>query len=74
MSLEDVTDTQKSLSALLFVTSKKAWLDVGGFDNIHIGCDNRYCGKLKQKGYRLYVLRGLYVYHWYRQEENGCVV
>ena len=51
----------------MFVTSKKAWYEVGGFrENGLIGVDTNYVGKLKAKGYKIYLLKGLYVYHWYR--------
>lgn len=63
----DITDSPFSPSALVFVTHKKAWQKVGGFsERKHIGCDNDYCGRLKRSGYRLFIVKGLYVYHWYR--------
>lgn len=62
----DITDSQFPLSALVFVTHKNAWQKAGGFSEKHIGCDSDYCGKLKRNGYRLFIIKGLYVYHWYR--------
>ena len=66
-AVQDVTDSQFSPSALMFVTSKKAWYEVGGFRETGlIGVDTNYVGKLKAKCYKIYLLKGLYVYHWYR--------
>lgn len=65
--VQDITGSQFNPSALMFVTSKKAWYEVGGFrENGLIGVDTNYVGKLKDKGYKVYLLKGLYVYHWYR--------
>jgi len=66
--LQDVTDSRWKPSALVFITSKKAWKDIGGFkvQKSVIGIDTNYVGRLKEKGYRIYLLKGLYVYHWYR--------
>jgi glycosyltransferase involved in cell wall biosynthesis len=69
-------------SGMFILTSKKAWRDVGGFeeedkDVTHVwngketsfrcdrflGVDNDYCLKLREKGYKTYVLKGLYIYH-----------
>ena len=68
-TIQDVTDSQFSPSALMFATSKKAWYEVGGFraDGL-IGVDTNYIGKLKAKKYKIYLLKGLYVYHWYRSK------
>lgn len=66
-TVQDVTESQFNPSALMFVTSKKAWYDIGGFrETGFIGVDTNYVKRLKTKGYKIYLLKGLYVYHWYR--------
>lgn len=66
-AVQDVTDSQFCPSALMFVTPKKAWYETGGFrENGLVGVDTDYVNKLKAKGYKIYLLKGLYVYHWYR--------
>ena len=66
-NVQDVSNSQFSPSALMFVTSKKAWYDVGGFKEDGLrGVDTDYVRKLKEKQYKIYLLKGLYVYHWYR--------
>ena len=66
-TVQDVTDSQFCPSALMFATSKKAWYETGGFRETGlVGVDTKYIGKLKEKGYKIYLLKGLYVYHWYR--------
>jgi hypothetical protein len=67
--LIDITDSQFNPSALVFTTSKKAWKHVGGFDNGFLGVDTKYAGRLKKAGYKIYMMPGLYVYHWYRAEQ-----
>jgi GT2 family glycosyltransferase len=65
----DVTNSQFNPSGMCFVTSKKAWYDVGGFKKTGLlGVDTTYGGRLKEKGYKVYLLKGLYVYHWYRYQ------
>lgn len=64
---EDVTQSQFVPSGLVFVTSRKAWQEVGGFrESGIIGVDTNYVNKLKRAKYKIIILRGLYVFHWYR--------
>jgi GT2 family glycosyltransferase len=53
-------------SGFFFITHKKAWLDVGGFKNGFLGVDNYYHADVEHRGYKSYVIEGLYAYHMYR--------
>lgn len=62
----DVTDNRPALSGVVIMISKAAWRQIGGFAPGFLGVDNRMHHELRQKGRRVYLLAGLYVYHWYR--------
>ena len=67
-TIEDITDSEHRPSGMVFVTHKKAWEDIGKFkvQSGTLGIDSNYAGRVKEKGYGLYILKGLYVYHRYR--------
>lgn len=56
------------LSGFFMLTHKEAWEAAGKFRNGFLGVDNNYCGKVKDAGYKTFVLPGLYVYHAYKRE------
>jgi hypothetical protein len=37
-----------------------------GFESGFLGVDNAYHAAVAKAGFTVHVLRGLYVYHWYR--------
>jgi GT2 family glycosyltransferase len=53
-------------SGFFFITHKQAWLDAGGFRHGFLGVDNYYHGDIEHRGYKAYVIPGLYAYHMYR--------
>jgi len=60
-------------SGFFILTNKTACADVGGFDDIGkglSGVDNNYSKKLRAKGYGLYVMEGLYLYHYYKKRKK----
>lgn len=63
-TVEDITDKTDKLSGFFILTHKQAWKDVGGFKEGQINAfDTAYCLSVKQAGYKLYLIPGLYVYH-----------
>ena len=63
---EDVTDSQL-MSGLLILINKKTWFKIGGFlENGMLGVDNELHRKLIEHDEKLYVMKGIYLYHWYR--------
>lgn len=67
--IEDVTDSPHKLSGMFFLTRRKVWDEVGGVpDDKFLGMDNYYHDRVKEAGYRIYVMRNLYVFHNYRRQ------
>jgi GT2 family glycosyltransferase len=64
----DVTDASPRLSGVVIVISKLAWTHIGGFASGFLGVDNRMHEELRRVGRKVYLLPGLYVYHWYRAD------
>jgi hypothetical protein len=64
-TLLDVTDT-KGFGGVLFCLSKAAWREVGGFVDGLLCVDHQMHFALKRAGRRIYLLEGLYLFHWRR--------
>ncbi len=64
-TLLDVTDT-KGFGGVVLVISKAAWRAAGGFVDGMLCVDHHMHFALRAAGRRVYVLEGLYVYHWRR--------
>lgn len=58
------------LSGVVIVISKKSWLKIGKFKSGFLGVDNRMHYDLRDAGYKIFLLPGLYVYHWYRADND----
>lgn len=56
------------LGGVLMATSPGIWERVGGFPDQQgkLGIDNAYHRRIREAKLRVHILRGLYVYHWYR--------
>lgn len=61
----DVTDVAPT-SGVVMCLSRRVWRRAGGFKSGMLGVDNAMHASLKRRGLRIYLLPGLYVYHWYR--------
>lgn len=67
--VEDITHKTEAddlPGGVLMLTSKNVWQAVGGFKNGILGVDNDYFRKVRDAGFRIGLLKGLYVIHWYR--------
>lgn len=64
-TLLDVTDT-KGFGGVLFAVSKASWREVGGFRDGMLCVDHGMHFALRDAGKRIYLIEGLYVYHWRR--------
>lgn len=62
-TLLDVTDTQ-GWGGVLMLVSKRAWCDAGGFVDGLLCVDHMFHYALKAAGRRVWLIEGLYVYHW----------
>lgn len=61
-SLLDITCT-KGFGGVLTLISKRAWKTAGGYADGFYCCDHSIFFRLKDLGYRIYMIEGLYVYH-----------
>jgi GT2 family glycosyltransferase len=65
-SIRDITKVTGQLSGMFIMTNKRAWEAVGGFkESGFYGVDNDYSRRLRHKGFKLYLMEDLYVYHSY---------
>lgn len=64
---EDVTLKRPYLSGVCFMLQKRIWKKIGGFkpDGM-LGIDNYFHKAVKKCGEKVYLMKGVYVYHWYR--------
>lgn len=61
------TDKQDYISGVLILIQKKLWKKVGKFaENGMLGIDNDIHKKIANSNEKLYLMRGIYLYHWYR--------
>jgi len=70
---EDVTDKPDNevMSGLLILIKKSAWKKIGGFKEAGmLGIDNDLHWKLKRKKQKIYLMRGIYLFHWYRWPDS----
>jgi hypothetical protein len=66
----DMTN-QQLFSGMFFIIKKSAWKEIGGALNQGmLGVDNDIHRKLKEHNLKLYLIKGLYVYHWHR---GSCI-
>lgn len=54
------------LSGVIILISKETWKNTGGFKDGFLGVDNDIHLKCKHNNINVGLIKGLYVYHWYR--------
>ena len=67
--IEDVTDKQHDevMGGTIILIRKKIWKKLGGFKEEGIlGVDNDIHWKAQEKGEKVYLMKGVYMCHWYR--------
>lgn len=60
--LLDITPT-KGFGGVLTLISKRAWREAGGYADGMYCCDHSIFFRLKERGRRIYLIEGLYLYH-----------
>ncbi len=68
--VRDVT-TGPRISGVLMCLSRETWQRIGGFRDGFFGVDNRAHEAVKAAGFHVYMMPGLYLYHWYRGDGVG---
>ena len=57
------------LGGVLMLVRKDVWRKIGGFKSHGIlGVDNHLHWSCQEHGEKVYLMKGIYVYHWYRGE------
>ena len=63
--------THESLmSGVVILLSKKTWALLGGFPDGFLGVDNAIHQAARDQDCRVYLMEGVYVYHWYRADTH----
>ncbi len=62
----DITSSRPYLSGVVILISKQTWKKVKGFKDGFLGVDNDIHLRCKDNSIKVGLLKGLYVYHWYR--------
>lgn len=71
---EDVSNKNKleAFGGILIVLKKSVWKKIGGFDDTGIlGVDNKLHWSLMDHNEKVYLMKGMYLYHWYRADGKG---
>lgn len=66
--LYQVEELKTTISGFLMMFSKKLWNDCSHFteDKQILGVDNNWSARVLQHGYKIHLMKGLYVWHSYR--------
>jgi len=54
-----------NMSGMLILRKKKVWNDCKFIDG-NLGVDNAFHEETRKNGYKVGIIKGLYIYHWYR--------
>lgn len=58
-------------SGCMILLQKKLWKKVGGFKDGMLGVDNELHKSIISMGEKVYVMQGVYMYHWYRWPDSN---
>jgi len=61
-------ECQIRISGVVILISKAVWKQTGGFSDGFLGVDNDIDNKIRDLGYKSYIMDGVYCYHWYRAD------
>jgi hypothetical protein len=64
--LVDVTEHPQPPGGTLILLSKEVWRAVGGFEPGCFMVDHRLFQAIYAAGFRIYLMHGVYIYHWKR--------
>jgi len=66
LEVTDITNEKVRISGVLMILQKRAWKKSGGFiEKGILGVDNEIHSALRKVDEKVYLLKGLYVYHYY---------
>lgn len=61
----EILNANAAISGVLMMIKKRVWKNCR-FSEGFFGVDNQIHRDLAKQGYKVYLMKGLYVYHWYR--------
>lgn len=64
----EVKVAKNYISGVVMLISKNAWKKTSGCKDGFLGCDYDLHEKIKSAGFKIYIMTGVYVYHWYRAD------
>ena len=70
---DDLSDLPRThlISGMLMLVRKDLWRQVGGFKNGMLSVDNDFHAKCIDNNEKLLLMKGVYIYHWYRWPNYG---
>lgn len=69
-AVRDITN-KHLVSGIVMCLSHETWEQMGGFADGFFGVDNDAHRAVRKTGKRVYLMPGLYAYHWYRGDGVG---
>ncbi len=70
LKIEEVTSLSP-LSGVVMILSKRTWINMGGFCDGFLGVDTDAHRRIAGIGGKVFLIPGLYVYHWYRADDSA---
>jgi len=67
--IENITN-KHCMSGVVMLVKKSAWEKGGGFKEGFLGVDNDFHTRLSSVGVEIGLMKGLYIYHWYRYKDS----
>lgn len=62
------------ISGHLMMIQKKVWKHFPFAENLKIlGVDNEISSRMLKAGYKIYLMKGVYIFHYYRLKEGGQI-
>ena len=63
-------DDPRFLSGVVILVSKRTWVTIGGVKDGFLGVDNDLHKKCNKHELPVYMMHGVYVYHWFRGDKH----
>jgi glycosyltransferase involved in cell wall biosynthesis len=70
-ALRAISASDGYMSGVVILLSKRTWKLLGGFTDGFLGVDTQLHRTAAAKGVGVYLMEGVYVYHWYRADTCG---
>lgn len=71
LQAQEITKSMPLMSGMLMLVKKSAWLKAGKFTHGIFGVDNEFHKALRKQSITVYLMKSIYVYHYYRNNTNN---